>query len=117
MPGLSGGEVSELQRVLAATDPRVVEQVATWSIHGAQASERDVERLAAEYLELRRAVADVTPCVWREEPDGEFWQADCGLAFGLEDGTPEKNNMRFCPQCGKPLVAQPYVFVDDEDGA
>jgi len=49
----------DIQRVLDATDPRVVEQVATWSIHGAQASERDVERLAAEYLELRRAVVAV----------------------------------------------------------
>lgn len=52
-------------------------------------------------------------CCWRqqEESSGE-WETDCGNAFWLNDGTPEKNEMKYCTYCGKPLIGIEYT----EDG-
>jgi hypothetical protein len=51
-------------------------------------------------------------CVWREE--SHAWETSCGGAFTLEDGTPAKNDMRFCCFCGKPLKEEPYGEDDPE---
>ncbi len=44
-------------------------------------------------------------CHWKQW-SGECgtYDTDCGSAFTIEEGTPEKNEMRFCCYCGKPLV-------------
>lgn len=81
---------------------------------------RALDSVPMEYREWLRVVDEAlaATCVWQETDDGEFWRGDCGMEFGLEGGTPSRNQMRFCPRCGKPLVERPYVFaLEPEDEA
>ena len=43
-------------------------------------------------------------CNWNQYDD-EYgsYEADCGMEFELNDGTPEDNHMKFCCGCGKPI--------------
>ena len=34
------------------------------------------------------------------EPDEAYICSECGEPWVLNDGTPEENNMRYCPACG-----------------
>ena len=34
------------------------------------------------------------------EPDEAYVCSECGEPWVLNDGTPEENNMRYCPACG-----------------
>jgi len=54
-------------------------------------------------------------CEWVENKDGD-WNAACGQGFTLFDGAPEENHYRYCPNCGKKIVAKP-VDVFDEEGS
>ena len=38
-------------------------------------------------------------CRWQQDDDGA-WQATCGNAYGIIEGTPEENGMKFCCFCG-----------------
>lgn len=55
-----------------------------------------------------------SPCNWHADYEGA-WESDCGLVWCLlegrrpEEDVPSKNEMAFCPKCGKPLVEHPYV--------
>ena len=45
-------------------------------------------------------------CEWKLQTgpftdDVEFYETSCGYPFELTAGTPEENNMMFCPYCGK----------------
>lgn len=42
-------------------------------------------------------------CNWVEEPGGEFWKSDCGMAFRFDTGHPKENGFKYCPKCGKVL--------------
>lgn len=44
-------------------------------------------------------------CKWTFDEAHGKWDADCGDAFSLSEGTPRENNMRFCPFCGSELQA------------
>jgi hypothetical protein len=46
-------------------------------------------------------------CIWTYGGDWEsdYYETSCNEMFSLIDGTPEQNNYRFCPACGKPLVS------------
>lgn len=38
---------------------------------------------------------------WFGDDDGSVFECNvCGLAWLLNDGTPEENEMNFCPKCG-----------------
>ena len=55
-------------------------------------------------------------CTWSQWAEYEdTYSTECGNDFELTSGTLEKNDMKFCCFCGKPLVVQ-YVVGDDEDG-
>jgi hypothetical protein len=41
-------------------------------------------------------------CTWTEDPDG-IWYTSCGQAHEFTTGTPEENDHRYCPYCGKVL--------------
>ena len=41
-------------------------------------------------------------CTWTEDPDG-IWHTSCGQAHEFTTGTPEENDHRYCPYCGKVL--------------
>jgi hypothetical protein len=47
-------------------------------------------------------------CTWAESADGQ-WESGCGLSWEFSLGSPADNGMHYCPKCGKPLAAKPYV--------
>ena len=49
----------------------------------------------------------VDSCTWTEDPDG-IWYTSCGHAHEFTTGTPEENDHRYCPYCGKVLEAKEY---------
>ena len=54
-----------------------------------------------------------TVCEWSlDDDDWSLWEGTCGAAWTLEEGSPDDNNMRFCPECGRPLVT---VIPDEEE--
>jgi hypothetical protein len=45
------------------------------------------------------------PCTWTKSNDPstpDTYSATCGAMWTFTDGGPTENNMRFCPECGKP---------------
>lgn len=48
-------------------------------------------------------------CEWAIDSDGT-WGGACGVMFQFEDGGPKDNSMKFCLNCGKPLVELPAKF-------
>lgn len=36
--------------------------------------------------------------------DEDCWSGECGARWSFPDGTPQQNNMQFCPVCGGRLV-------------
>ena len=59
-----------------------------------------------------RTMSPLQSCLWTE--DCSDWQPGCDTAgaFQFNNDGPEENGFRFCPYCGRPLVAIP---ADDED--
>jgi hypothetical protein len=64
-----------------------------------------------------------THCSWSIDAEGT-WSGTCGAEWCFNDGGPDDNKMRFCPECGKPLHEEPARFdewgdpiMDDEDEA
>ena len=58
-----------------------------------------IEKLA-QIIESARSDS----CRWTWQESDCFWQGTCGAAWQLEADDPEANNMKFCPECGKPLT-------------
>lgn len=55
-------------------------------------------------------------CSWDQDDEGGPWSACDHHYFEFTDEGPEENNFKFCPFCGRPLVATPWVEPpDDED--
>jgi len=50
----------------------------------------------------------MTECVWIQYDDetSDFWASSCGEDWALFEGDPQMNRYRFCPGCGKPIVAK-----------
>ena len=43
-------------------------------------------------------------CRWRlEDDDSGLWAGDCGAMWTFTDGSPEENEMAYCPMCGRKL--------------
>ena len=49
------------------------------------------------------AESEQRTCNWTYDQDDGFWAGDCGIAFCLENETPELNEMYYCPKCGGKL--------------
>lgn len=48
-------------------------------------------------------------CVWTETDDANgdpVWDTGCGQSQIFSEGTPESNEYKFCPYCGKKLVVK-----------
>lgn len=41
-------------------------------------------------------------CQWSHSANdySDYWETTCGNEFSIIDGTPEENNMKYCPHCG-----------------
>lgn len=43
-------------------------------------------------------------CGWsRSDPDADLWEGSCGVSWCLTEGTPTENEVKFCPNCGRPV--------------
>ena len=40
-------------------------------------------------------------CKWEEDED--CWKTECGNKFELTEGTPQDNEMKYCPFCGRKI--------------
>ena len=46
-------------------------------------------------------------CTWKQHDDTNMpdtWEADCGAMWTFTEGGPKANDMKFCPNCGKPTI-------------
>lgn len=59
-----------------------------------------VYKLADAMIEAREKQS--MNCTWTEDPDG-IWYTSCEHAHEFNTGTPEENEHRYCPYCGKVL--------------
>ena len=67
-----------------------------------------------DYGKLAIRALDTTR--WLEQDSNwSLWMCEqCGYEFNLESGTPEENQINYCPQCGRKIVE--YVQrVDDTE--
>ncbi len=47
------------------------------------------------------------PCIWTQSEDPHMpdtWESDCGAVWTFTEGGPKDNDMKFCPNCGKPTI-------------
>ena len=42
-------------------------------------------------------------CKWEYDDTHDCWETGCNNAFTLIEGSPENNNMKYCPYCGKEI--------------
>lgn len=49
-------------------------------------------------------------CVWKEDSDGNY-ETSCDDMFVLTEGSPEDNNMKYCPMCGKTIKTTRYSLT------
>ena len=58
---------------------------------------------------LRQPIADVQPVVrgeWTELYEDNYKCSACGAWWTLLEGTPQDNEMNFCPVCGAKMVEE-----------
>ena len=61
----------------------------------------DAERTCDRIIDLPSAdVAPVRRGRWECGEENSWWCSVCDEEFYLEDGTPQENGYRFCPNCG-----------------
>ena len=61
-----------------------------------------MQNIIAELAALKELTQSV--CRWRmEDDDSGLWAGDCGAMWTLTGGSPEENEMAYCPQCGRKL--------------
>lgn len=49
----------------------------------------------------QRPLINPPACTWTHDDDEGSWDAECGERWSITEGTPEENNFRFCPGCGR----------------
>lgn len=53
-------------------------------------------------------------CEWHYDGDTTSWDTECKNKFITIEGTPQENQMEFCPYCGKPIL-QAFDSLEPED--
>lgn len=63
------------------------------------------QSLYAVALNLLRQLdkLDARTCEWTYDESEDSWNGTCGIKWVLTEGTPEENEMHFCPGCGAAL--------------
>ena len=87
--------------------------------HGKRRRERAVELERVKIAALRPVSREQVVKVWRgewqyhpEDYDELTWTCSrCGEVWTLIDGTPDDNNMDFCPACGAPMTDEAVEMV------
>lgn len=93
----------------------------SWVDWARQSAEAEIRDLRVEWRAIfaRAETAEAalaalqTPCVWREQEDGSYWDTGCGEANCFEVDGPLDNGYRFCPYCRHPIeVAKVEVSAE-----
>lgn len=86
--------------ILAATDgiplPDVIADLNVLAI-----IHKVIELAIAEERKPRAKTCE--DCEWAQDIDG-VWQTECGNMFCIDEGTPQENQLNYCPYCGKHLM-------------
>lgn len=53
-------------------------------------------------------------CNWTYDNDDGCWNGSCGIAFCIAEETPAKNDMNYCPKCGRKLVESGKPKLDGD---
>ena len=64
------------------------------------------ETFKEEFDRLEKTVEQSPNCEWSTEENTDWWQSGCGEEWAIPNGTPQDNDMRFCPMCGKKLITK-----------
>jgi len=57
-------------------------------------------------------------CTWKNYDDfnmPDTWEADCGAMWTFTEGGPKDNDMKFCPNCGKPIIEAAHGIQSGTD--
>jgi hypothetical protein len=58
-------------------------------------------------------------CMWEQiDDEGSDWESFCGDAWYFESGSPQENNIKFCPFCGRRVEVkfyEPDIREGDEE--
>jgi hypothetical protein len=103
-------ENEQLSRILTAGESHCRDLIErNEALKAALQHEKDVaEAYKAEADALSAAIqagagSEQRTCNWTHNDDDGYWAGDCGIAFCLENETPELNEMYYCPKCGGKL--------------
>lgn len=61
----------------------------------------EIDRLTGEFARLQRE----QPCTWTEDGD-RTWATECGQSWTSINAGPVEDSVRFCPSCGRRVVAR-----------
>ena len=64
---------------------------------------REIIQTQALYDKSSLPLIKPATCTWTHDDDEGSWDAECGERWVITNGTPEENNFRFCPGCGKTI--------------
>ena len=68
---------------------------------GREIFERTYQLGKAQTKPEQRPLINPPACTWTHDNDEGSWDAECGERWSITEGTPEENNFRFCPGCGR----------------
>jgi len=67
-----------------------------------------IDVVTVEKVAEHAQLINPTTCTWTHDDDEGSWDAECGERWSITEGTPEENNFRFCPGCGRTVKT---IFV------
>lgn len=64
--------------------------------------EGEIIPLSKEILTaLKQFEPEPLECKWKQWPEGDTFDTDCGNCFSITEGSIEENDFKHCPYCGK----------------
>lgn len=45
-------------------------------------------------------------CTWTYDEHSDAWDGSCGAKWCFNTDGPRENNVRFCPECGRPVTVK-----------
>lgn len=78
------------------------------ALHGVM--EDNGRKAVGDRIDVARSTKTIDkrkPCVWQENEDG-VWNTNCDNAHEFIAGSPNDNNYRYCPYCGRYLKSLNY---------
>lgn len=64
---------------------------------------------------FNRTSAPAERCEWKlEDPDCDMWKSSCGIEWNFIASGPKENGVKFCVNCGKPVLLPPAEGKGEE---